>query len=1249
MSGGWRVESGENQSLGVSDSIQQESPRFEVGRLCDRTHAGRGAGGHEALAGLPFFKCWPAGEFGRCCGLESRRSEAKNNWRSPLATRHSPLVLMSRCLVRIILLTVFVLPALPTRSATTPEGIEFFEQKIRPILVDRCYQCHSAKSEKLKGGLHLDSREGALKGGDTRPAVVPGQPENSLLVQAIHYENPDLQMPPKKKLTEAEISDLVYWIKMEAPWPNEVAQNTAAKTSSFNLEQRRQQHWAWKPIETERPPAVDNTNWPASPVDQFILSKLEQNNLQPAPTADKRTLIRRAYFDLIGLPPAPRDVESLLNDSSPHAFERVVDQLLSSPQFGERWARHWLDLVRYAETLGHEFDYPIFNAWRYRDYVIRAFNFDVPYNQFAIEQLAGDLLEHTRRNPSEGFNESLIGTGFFWLGQRSHSPVDVRLEEAEVVGNQIDVTAKTFLGLTVACARCHDHKFDAISTRDYYSLFGVFGSSRYAQRSIGATDPLTRKTETLSKLKEELRPLVGTVWLEQATNMAAYLAAVAEVQSTDIGGTVSNRILNVASVRQLNSSQLERWVRALGAKETAQPDHPLFVWTKLTTSDGQGEAGSLKEKIQSVISSLPKPAQAVAGSDCCDPDTFGDFSGHDFAGWSVEDEAFGKTPSPAGDFVVGDPRRPVLALLTDPAANSASVSRRLEGVLRSPTFTIQKRYAHILASGSGCRVNVRVDNFTMIREPIYGGLKQSLDSEPLSWITIDLDTWKGHRAYFEFDDLTTADPSDESDKHFSKLGYLTVSRVIFSDNSSPPSSATRSPLISADDLAQVASGVQLPASTGVSPPGPDASTPTANQLAASLAELYQENTLNAVRAWMGDCCVPDLTPTQISWLSWLNVNSLLDGGPEETPASNRLNNLLAEFRKIEDSIPERARAIAMIDGTGLDENVFIRGNQKTLGEIVPRRFLEALGGTDQTRFTQGSGRLELARSISDPENPFFARVMVNRVWLHLFGRGIVPTPDDFGALGQPPTHPELLDWLANWYRTEAGWSTKKLIRLLMTSQTYRMSSNPADKIAEKKDPQNLLFHRMPVRRLESEPIRDAILAISGQLNTEMFGPPIPVYLTEFMEGRGRPTHSGPLDGAGRRSIYQALHRNFLPPMMRAFDFPVPFSTIGRRTSSNVPAQSLILMNDPFVIGQAQAWATSVLAKHDQSAEQRIDGMYETIFSRPPTAKELTEALAFLGRQGDAYGLQPAQRSSDPALWADLCQVLMNVKEFIFLN
>jgi hypothetical protein len=339
----------------------------------------------------------------------------------------------------------------------------------------------------------------------------------------------------------------------------------------------------------------------------------------------------------------------------------------------------------------------------------------------------------------------------------------------------------------------------------------------------------------------------------------------------------------------------------------------------------------------------------------------------------------------------------------------------------------------------------------------------------------------------------------------------------------------------------------------------------------------------------------------------------------------------------------------MVDGTGLDENVFVRGNYKTPGERAPRQFLEAIAGPVQPRIESSSGRLELACWMADPANPFPARVMVNRVWLHLFGRGLVATPDDFGALGQPPTHPELLDWLAEWYRTEGAWSTKRLIRLLVTSSTYRMSSGPHDVTAEEKDPDNVLWHRMPIRRLEGEALRDTILAVSGRLDSSLFGPPVPIHLTEFMEGRGRPATNGPMDGAGRRTIYLEVRRNFVSPMMRAFDMPVPFSTVGRRTVSNVPAQSLILMNDPFVTNQANRWAERILARSGVSAEERVKSIYEEALARPASTKELEEALEFIRRQSIAYHSSGAQGTDELATWSDLCQVLFNVKEFIFVN
>jgi len=332
----------------------------------------------------------------------------------------------------------------------------------------------------------------------------------------------------------------------------------------------------------------------------------------------------------------------------------------------------------------------------------------------------------------------------------------------------------------------------------------------------------------------------------------------------------------------------------------------------------------------------------------------------------------------------------------------------------------------------------------------------------------------------------------------------------------------------------------------------------------------------------------------------------------------------------------------------VDEHVFLRGSHKNLGDVAPRGFLQALGGATATGATPGSRRLEIARRVTDPSNPLTARVFVNRVWHHLLGRGIVPTVDDFGVMGQPPTNAELLDYLAGRFVKE-GWSLKRLVRAIVLSSTYQMSSLPADPRAGEVDPQNALLHHMPVRRLEAEAIRDAILAVSGRLDRTVYAPPVDVYLTSFMEGRGKPQASGPLDGDGKRSIYVSVRRNFLPPTMLAFDFPVPFNTIGRRSVSNVPAQALILLNDPFVVGQAKVWATNALAEPGLSPRQRVERMYERAFARPPTDQEADEAVAFLHAQGEALGLSEDQRVNDVRPWADLAHVLFNVKEFIFLN
>lgn len=995
-----------------------------------------------------------------------------------------------------------------TRAADPdPAALEFFEKRVRPVLVERCYSCHSTGAEKLKGGLWLDSREALLRGGEAGPAVDLDNPEQSRLLVAVRYENPDLQMPPKGKLEERAIADLTTWIKQGAPWPANPAQSATNATASFDLEKRRREHWAWQPVRSVSPPIVKDKTWGRHPVDRFLWARLQQEKLRPAPPAERATLLRRLSFDLTGLPPSASEVSGFERDRRARAWDEQVDRLLASPRFGERWARHWLDLVRYAETLGHEFDYTTPNAWRYRDYVIRALNADVPYRQWAQEQIAGDLLPQPRFDPQEKINESGIGPAFFWLGQREHSPVDVRLHGAEVIDNQIDVLTKTFLGLTVSCARCHDHKFDAISTKDYYALSGIMSSARYTQTSLEPPEALRERITNLQQRQQALREALAEVWLGPAAPT--------------------------------------------------------------------GEAPPASA-----------PAPVPPNSDVI---TLADFTREDYAGWFVEGEAFGPRPAPAGTLLVGPTNAPV-QILTEAAAHSGAVSRRLQGALRSPTFTLARRYLHILAAGRNARLNVPVDNFTMICDPIYGGLKRFVDHDEFRWITIDVEMWKGHRAFIEFLDFVTPDLVDGGHRDgYDSNGWIAVRRVVFSSQSTPPTPAT----------------LEAPAAGSV--------------------------TRATVEAWRRG---EHLAPAVLAQLNQLPVAM-------DSPAGRRLAERLAAYRSAEADVPLPRRAPGFAEGSGIDEYVFVRGNHRNQGETVPRRFLEALGGARQPAIREGSGRRELAEQITDPDNPLFARVMVNRVWLHLFGRGLVATPDDFGGLGTAPSHPELLDWLAHWFRTEGQWSVKRLIRLLVTSQAYRMSSRPADEEAEARDPDNRWWHRMPVRRLEGEAIRDALLALSGRLDVKMYGPPVPVFLNEFMDGRGRPASSGPLDGEGRRSVYLEVRRNFLAPMMRAFDAPVPFTTVGRRSVSNVPAQSLIMMNDPFVQDQAARWAERLQREIPQT-DARITAAFRQALGRAPTRAESEQVGAFLQAQGahDAAGTAAA--------WKDCCHALLNAKEFILL-
>ncbi|MAS92364.1 MAG: hypothetical protein CMO55_04140 [Verrucomicrobiales bacterium] len=920
---------------------------------------------------------------------------------------------------------------------------EFFEKKIRPVLAEKCFKCHSAEAEKLKGSLQLDHLQHLLEGGDTGPAIVPGKVDESLLIESILYGNEDLQMPPKEKLSDEIVNDFKTWIASGAYWPEEKVPARGEKDESgkFDLQKRFQEHWSWRPVEKPELPSIEKTDWPGNPIDHFILSQIEKAGLAPADEAEKETWLRRVNFDLIGLPPTPDEIEQFRKDKSTDAHAKVVDRLLASPHFGEKWARHWMDLVRYADTYGHEFDYPIPHAHEYRDYLIRAYNQDVPYDLFIKEHIAGDLLDTPRRNSEKHFAESPIGTGFWFFHEATHAPTDVLANEADIMDNQIDVFGKSFLGLTVSCARCHDHKFDAISTADYYA-------------------------------------------------MTAYLQSSARQEV----------LLDENGIRAKAKSNQEK---------------------------------IKKEADQNLTGLLPAASSPIESETAL----YEDFrSGEIPAGWSTTGLAFTGTGEKAGiRFDKDDP------ISVPGTIDSGVYGRKRIGTLRSPTFEITGDRIHILLKANKGTVKLVIDNYQMnsFHQLLFRGsyMKQIETEGGFKWITMtgNLDKYIGHKAYLEF--------RDDSD------GSMTIDQIRFSNGGNAP---------------------PLPAERNETP------------------------------------------SLQLS---------------EETLTS------ITEGEKLTQNWPPLRRALAMGKGTPENAHVYIRGSHRSLGDEVPRRFLEALGGEE-------GDRLNLANQVASSANPLTARVMVNRIWHHLFGRGIVPTVDDFGPMGQPASHPELLDWLASDF-VENGWSVKQQIRQIVLSSTYRQSAKSNSSVDPAKlatvDPDNVLLSSMPVRRLTAEAIRDSILSVSGRFDDEMFGNPVPTHRTAFMTGRGA-RDSGPLDGAGRRSIYGAVYRNFLSPFMLTFDTPSPFGPKGRRNISNVPAQALVLLNDPFVAEQSSLWGKHAV-ESKEPVPDRIRNMYLSGLGREPSQSELASVETFLTSRG----------VETEKAWADFAHVLFNTKEFIFLN
>ncbi len=1052
----------------------------------------------------------------------------------------------------------------------TGEQHEFFEKQVRPLLAARCYACHSGQVKAPLAGLRLDSRAAALRGGDLGLVIVPGKPAESRLLKAVRGEL-TMRMPPTGRLADAEIAAIEKWIEMGAPWPEERTAAPDKPSSSFNLEERRRTHWAWQPL---RPGTSQS-------VDAYLRGRLLVKGLKPAPEADRATLIRRLTFDLTGLPPTPEEISAFARDPSPGAYETLVDRLLASPHFGERWARHWMDLVRYSESHGSEGDPDTPQAWRYRDYLIRAFNGDVPYDQLIREHLAGDLLPHPRVNAKENLNESILGTAHLRMVEHGFQPVDPWEDRVKWMDNQIDVFSKAFQGLTISCARCHDHKFDAISQKDFYALFGIFSGARPTQVVVDLPSYLDRNRTELARLKAQLRPKLAEAWLQAA--------------------------------RRLPERLLKNGIDPRAMEDAAcNLEIPFYAWYDL-----RGRTGAdFRQAWAGLAAYWREEIGRRKEFNAANVRTAWDLTGAGYQSWLRQESGAPPQPAPAGEFALSPGGPQVVSAIYPAGVYTHLLSPKHNGVIQSPRFKIESEAVSVrMLGGNLSFAQLIVEDYAVPRGGIYH-MRFSPKRDQMGWATWDVTYWKGFTAYVEFatrDDATYFEP----DRRKAVAGddgrsWFGAQRVVFHANKQRPQEEV------------------LPVVTLLAGPAPQSAEELARRMASQLA--------SAIEAWRDG----RLNEEEAAYLDFFVQRGVLPN----TPAGlGEAAPLVAEYRRLEEQVPIARRAPGVLEESAPDHPLLVRGNPKNPGERVPRHFLTALDGRtyDDPRMV----RLRLADDVAHADNPLTARVMVNRIWHYLFRRGLVRTVDNFGKLGDPPTHPELLDWLARRF-IDDGWSIKKMVRLLVTSEAYRMSGEEGLD-AKQADPGNELVHHMPVRRLEAEEIRDSILAVSGELDPAMYGPSVPVYYAHEKGQTKGDRDKGPLDGNGRRSIYLEIRRNATNPFLEVFDVPKPSTTRGARDVTNVPAQSLALMNSPFVIDQAEKWARRVVGDGSASADERVMAMFERALGRKPSAAERDQAATFLSSLASEHSVEQNALLSDVRIWRDFAEAIWNFKEFVYVR
>ena len=1002
-------------------------------------------------------------------------------------------------------------------AAAANPPVDFFHD-IQPVLREACHSCHGP--EKQKGGLRLDVRERALQGGEDGPVLQAGHATASALIQRLLTNNVAARMPFKAEPLPAEkIALLRRWIDEGAVWPPPAATNNVVEAA---------RHWAFQPLRPVEPPAVKSTDWPRTPVDHFILARLEAQGITPNPAAERRVLVRRAYLDLTGLPPTPEAVDAFVADAAPDAFARLVDQLLASPHYGERWARHWLDTARFGESHGFEQDYDRPYAYWYRDFVIKAFNDGMPFDQFIRWQLAGD--EFAPEDPW-----ALAATGFLGAGVFPTQLTEAEFEPAryDELDNMAGTTGTAMLGLTVGCARCHDHKFDPISSHDYYRFIATFAKTIRSNVELDFT-PEKHRREKARFDAEHAALVAARDWFEREKLPALFAD----------------------------------WLQNAGTADLVLPD-----WTRMELDGFRSTGGATltPQADGSVLATGKNP----------DHDTFV-FEGHTSAtnvtGIRIEALADSSLPH-------GGPGR---------AGNG------------NFQFTdLQVSAAPLTGEGAPVKVALTQPRATFEQNASLAVAKV-VDGDPASGWAVDPQFGTNHAAAFRFAEpaqfpggvkLTVTLAFNGNQKH-------TIGRPRLSLATGPLPTELRGPGAAPELSAALAAR---------------AAAPGGANLGAAQRELLRE--------WY--------RPRDAAWQRLdAAVREHLRGQPKA--AVEKVMVASEGFKPI----PHHA------DDRGFPhfyaQTFFLkRGDTRQKAEEVMPGYLTVLNhapdgdGRWQAAAPAGSRtswrRRALANWITDSKfgaGDLLARVAVNRVWQHHFGRGLVATANDFGTQGARPSHPELLDWLAADFQAH-GWDVRRLHRLIMNSATYRESAD-RDAARGQTDPENQGYWHYSRQRLEAEAIRDSTLAVSGQLEDRLYGP-------------------GTLDeGMRRRSIYFFVKRSQFIPLLQLFDAPDPSVSVGGRTPTTVAPQALLFLNNPRVREYARALAARLAPAAAESPAAAITLGYRLALGRAPTAAELAAATGFLQQQAARYAEAPAGERAELAR-ADFCQALFGLNEFIYLE